>query len=215
MCFSAAASFTAAIVLTTISIILCTQTHMRRIRVLAYSPFMFGLQQACEGFVWLSFTQPAWQWIQPFAAFSFLFFALAWWPFWIPFALTFIEPRTMQRKTLIKLLVFGIFFSSCMILYLYFYETSASATCNHIFYSIHIPQKTKPFVGALYLIPTIVPFFISSIWGMNMLGTVLFLSCLFSYISYSMHFISVWCFFAAILSGLVAVIIRHEKKAQQ
>lgn len=214
MCFSATASFTASIILTAISIIACKKATQRATFILACSPLLFALQQASEGFLWLSLTNPSWQSAQTPATYIFLFCALAWWPVWIPFTLTLLEPSPLQKKILINLLTFGAFFSLYMLFCLGNYGATASITncladICHMHYTIEIPGSTYSFLGALYLIPAVLPFFISSVWGMNILGATISFAYAFSYMFYRMHFLSIWCFFAALLSMIILAIVNH------
>jgi hypothetical protein len=217
MCFSATASFTASVTLAIIGLLACKQAKQRATFLLAFSPLIFALQQASEGVLWLSFTHPAWQLLQTPATYFFLFCALAWWPFWIPLTLTLLEPHVLQRKILLNLLTFGAFFSLYMLFCIGSYGASASITnCQadicHMHYAIQIPGDTYSLSAVLYLIPAVLPFFVSSIWGMQTLGASISLAYLVSYMFYQTHFLSVWCFFAAILSLWILIIVRHIER---
>ena len=214
MCFSATASFTASIALTIISILACKKATQCATFVLACSPLIFAIQQASEGFLWLSLSYPSWNVLQTPATYFFLFCALAWWPVWIPLTLTFLEPHLMKKKILINLLTFGIFFSLYMLFCIGTYGATASITncfsdVCHMHYALEIPGNTYSLLGALYLIPAVLPFFVSSIWGMNVLGATISVAYALSYIFYSMHFLSIWCFFAALLSLMIFAIVNR------
>jgi hypothetical protein len=208
MCFSATASFAASATLTALGIYAFSRAKHPATYLLAASPLIFALQQASEGFVWLGLTNAAWQPFLTPAAYFFLFCALAWWPFWIPLSLALLEPHILKKKILINLLTFGTFFSLYMLFCLFYYGATASVQGCHIYYEITIPGELHNFLGVLYLIPGVLPFFISSIWGMNLLGIATTVSCIISYFFYHYCFLSVWCFFAAVLSMLIIAIIQ-------
>ncbi len=212
MCFSATASFAASAILAVLSLLSFKEAKHRTMLLLACSPLMFALQQASEGFVWLSLTYPAWESIQWYASYFFLFCALIWWPLWIPLSLALLEPHILQKKILVNLLTFGCFFSIVMVMCLYTYGATPSIEGHHIYYALTIPGEIYSFLGVLYLIPAVLPFFVSSLWGMNILGGTIIASYAISYIFYRVCLLSVWCFFAAILSLIIFVIIRHLEK---
>jgi len=213
MCFSATASFTASATLTILGLLACKKAQKWPTLLLALSPLIFAIQQATEGFVWLSLTNPAWQSFQTPATYMFLFFALAWWPSWIPLILTLIEPNILRKKILINTLAFGFLYSLYMLSCLIYYGSNAFIANWHIGYTVTCPGEPYSFLGTLYLIPTVLPFFISTIGGMNILGSTLAFACLLSYLFYTLCFLSTWCFFAAVLSAIIlAIVTRMEKK---
>jgi hypothetical protein len=208
MCFSATASFAASATLTALGIYAVSKAKYPATYLLAASPLIFALQQASEGFVWLGLTNPAWQQYLTPAIYFFLFCALAWWPFWVPLSLALLEPHILQKKILVNLLTFGTFFALYNLFCLFYYGATASIQGCHIFYLITIPGELYSLLGVLYLIPAVIPFFVSSIWGMNFLGTAAIASCIITYFFYHYCFLSVWCFFAAALSMLIIAIIQ-------
>src|SRR5947209_19813275 len=99
MCFSAEASVTAGAALLPAGAYCLSAAARKQPRFLplAALPLLFGVQQIAEGFVWhgLEHGHPA---EVRSAALVFLFFALAFWPFWIPLVSTAIEPRPARRR---------------------------------------------------------------------------------------------------------------------
>ena len=63
----------------------------------------------------------------------------------------------------------------------------------------------------VYLIVTITPFFISGIKRTRLMGILMFLSCLVTAIFFTQYLTSVWCFFAALLSGVVYWILHSSR----
>jgi hypothetical protein len=208
MCFSATASFAASATLTALGIYALSRAKHPATYLLAAFPLIFAIQQASEGMVWLGLTNPAFQQFLAPATYFFLFFALAWWPFWIPLSLALLEPHILQKKILINLLTFGTFFAFYELFCLFYYGAIASIQGCHISYGITIPGELHSLLGVLYLIPAVIPFFVSSIWGMNLLAGAILASYVISYFFYYFCFLSVWCFFAAVLSMLIIAIIQ-------
>ncbi len=101
MCFSMEASFTATGALLPVGAY-CVRSAIRKswhFLPLAFVPVAFAVQQAAEGFVWygLRHADPR---LVHWSVAVFLFFALAFWPFWTPFSLLFAERRRWARVVL-------------------------------------------------------------------------------------------------------------------
>jgi hypothetical protein len=105
MCFSARASFVASALLLAIGAVTLrsASTPGQRDKLpLAAAPLLFGVQQACEGVVWLGLPDPSagpgWDGSPSTlvlgAALSYLFFAYAFWPVWMPLAAAALMPPT-------------------------------------------------------------------------------------------------------------------------
>jgi hypothetical protein len=65
----------------------------------------------------------------------------------------------------------------------------------------------------VYFIPTVLPALISSVDRMRLLGIIVLASYLVSNVFYQNYLVSVWCFFAAIISVVILVIILALRKA--
>src|SRR4051794_12210618 len=99
MCFSAVASFAAGTVLVPAGVYCMTRAwrKARHLLPLAAVPLCFGLQQFSEGILWHGLEHSHQELVQP-AAFAFLFFALAFWPFWFPFISALSDSRPAARR---------------------------------------------------------------------------------------------------------------------
>ena len=98
MCFSATASFTAGAVLVPAGIYCMTASLRKRPNtiLLAAVPLAFGLQQLSEGVVWRALEHDDATLVRQ-ASLAFLFFALAFWPFWFCFMSAMFDPRPVAR----------------------------------------------------------------------------------------------------------------------
>jgi uncharacterized protein with ParB-like and HNH nuclease domain len=98
---------------------------------------------------------------------------------------------------------------------LLFYQVTAVQVDRHLHYNIKIAGETKDLIrlfSLLYLAPTILVTFISSVNRMRWLGILFSLSYIITLFFYSGSVVSVWCFFAALLSLLVYWIISGLQK---
>lgn len=93
MCCSAAASFGVAATLLPVGAYCLASAWWKNRMYLALAaiPVLFGLQQVCEGVVWVSAGRGDLETAHP-ATMAFLFFALALWEVWVPLAFAAIEP---------------------------------------------------------------------------------------------------------------------------
>src|SRR6476661_8747844 len=99
MCFSAEASFTAGAALLPAGAyaVAVALKKDRAYLPLAVMPLLFGVQQLCEAGVWVGLEHDAPGLVKP-AALAFLFFAVAFWPFWLPLAAAAVERRPLWRR---------------------------------------------------------------------------------------------------------------------
>lgn len=206
MCFSASASFIASGVLSTIGLLSIASIKDRKWLAIALIPVFFAIQQFAEGFVWL------YQW--PTAALVFLFFAFIVWPFYIPFSCLMVESDNARRRLLYALMIIGSGLSLCLLFGLLSSDMSFYAQDCHIVYDVAQLLLAKGWVrmllGFVYVLVTIVPFFISSVPHMRKIGFLIAISCLVAYFFYTIYFISVWCFFSALISSTVLLIVRKK-----
>jgi hypothetical protein len=203
MCFSAQASFGAAGVLAIIGLLSLRKVRKAKIYPFALIPFFFAIQQAFEGIVWITFDQPINAYVHKFSMYAFLFFAFFFWPVWIPFAFSMIEPKKTRRNILYGLIGIGFTASSGLIWAVIQSGVSAQITCNHIKYIVDVPGALAPWGAWIYCLATILPFFISSKKSAWAFGIALCASVAVSLYFFTAFFTSVWCFFAAALSAAI------------
>ncbi len=229
MCFSATASFGASAVLSIVGIIAVTKATTNPQRTFAAIPLLFALQQLSEGLLWLSLKNADLASWQSSITYIFLVFAMAIWPFWIPFSIWLLENDTRRKKMIQKFVWIGaaVAIGVCFILFSYPVQVVTPFCFNcpdspsltprdHLHYEFAIPSMVKKLIvafSALYIAATIITPFLSGIKKMKWLGVVFLASYLFAIGFYRGFVISVWCFFAALLSFVVLWIIIDLRKA--
>ncbi len=207
MCFSANASFTAGTVLTVIGAI-----SVRKVRVpsqifFASIPIIFAIQQFSEGFLWLSLTKPAFAELKVSMTFIFLFFAQIVWPFWVPFAVMKMND-TGKGKSFGKILLLcgtavSVYLGYCLLNY----PVNAQSDGMHIAYDQQYPKSVALVCGILYVLATVFPPFFSGLKRMWMLGFAILISYVITTIFYNDYLVSVWCFFASVISVAVYSVV--------
>lgn len=211
MCFSASASFGAGIALSVIGIASLKTVEKPSQIPFAAIPFIFSVQQITEGFLWLAFSNPSYSVVQTYAMYLFLIFAQVVWPIWVPFSIFKLEQSYRRKKTLKYLTAAGIIISLYLAYCLIVFPVDAQVIGAHISYIQDYPDSLTRYGGAVYLIVTIAPPFFSSLKGMWMLGSAILASYIITLLLYENYVVSVWCFFAAIISVVAFVILWWAK----
>lgn len=204
MCFSAPASFIASGVLTTLGLANKKQIKEKSDYLLGAMPFIFALQQAIEGTVWLTLGTP----IQFYLSSAFLFFSHFFWPAYVPLAFYTQETNPETKKILKFFIPIGLivaFYIGGSVLLNGFYLSNHQ---HHLSYTFNI--KYVEVATAIYLIATVLPSAFSSNKTLKFFSFTLAASYIFSAFAYREASISVWCFFGAILSSIIIFHLRQK-----
>lgn len=211
MCFSAGASFAGGVTITAIGLLTVRRNSDPSRRVFAAMPLVFGLQQISEGFVWVALQSSGHGLMLNIASYTFLLAAVVLWPFYVPLSVLLMEKSTNKKRALIPFLVVGILVSLYYGFRLVTHEIVPMISSHHIKYSADLPQRWALTAFGGYIAATLIPIFISSRRKMWMLGLLMTVSCLITGIFYKEYLTSVWCFFAALISVVIWLIVRDEK----
>lgn len=210
MCFSATASFSAAAVLGVTGIIALKKVKQPSQFMFGALPFLFAVQQTCEGLLWLTFMNRPDAHLVRVESYIFLFFAQFLWPFWLPLSFMLMEKDKRRKKILLLLAGVGILTSAMLGYRLIFCDITTQIKNHHIFYDIQSPQWIITTSSILYCIAIIIPPFVLKMKGSLFMAIMLLCSLLFSKLFFSEELISTWCFFAAILSAVIVYILHHS-----
>lgn len=213
MCFSPEASFVGGIVLSSIGIATIKKIHNSKQIVFASIPFFFGLQQITEGILWLGLQYSNYGFVQKWSTNLFLLLAEVFWPIITPLAVLLMEENKKRKQHLRILLGMGILVAAYLLFCLVYFTVIPQIIKYHIDYNNDYPQSMKIITAFGYLLVTIVPFFVSTIKRINLFGVCIFLSWLISFVFFKQYLTSVWCFFAALISGIIYWILRDSKIA--
>ncbi len=206
MCFSSQASFTAAVLIGAIGISTFKYVSNKSEIPIVLIPIFFALQQLTEGFLWVNLgAENPNTALQMGLVYSYLFFGILFWPIWAPFSLYVLEKEPIRKKAILVFLLAGI---GMGIVNLY-YGMTQQIGVTVVEHSLHYFAK-GPNLIFLYGAIVILPCFISSFTTMWHLGVLIVATMLMSYYFFSVTFISVWCFFAAIVSACIFQIFREH-----
>ncbi len=203
MCFSATASFGAGAVLAAIGVVNVHKAKISRQLAFAVIPFIFSVQQIAEGFMWLSLTHAEYAAWQHTAMYTYLIFAQLVWPLWVPVSMLLLEKNAIRKNILYVLLGIAITLFVASGSGMIYYPVSAETNCYHIHYTLDYPATLVLLSKIFYGTVTVVPCFVSGRKNMWMLGAAVGIAYIVTRIFYEAYAISVWCYFAALLSIIV------------
>lgn len=198
MCFSATASFVAGGALSAGGVLTISKAKTKKELPFASIPLLFGIQQIIEGVVWLSFGSPM---INIVATYGYSFFSHVLWPILVPFSVFLIETNPHRKNILRMFSLVGL----AVGLYLLYFIFANSVTSNVIGGSIayQSPHLYKFLIMTMYLMATCGSCLFSSHKIVNIFGAVILVSFGIAAWFFIETFLSVWCFFSAILSVFV------------
>ena len=215
MCFSASASFAAGTIITGIGVATVRKSSDPKERLFSLIPVIFGFQQFAEGVVWLALGNAGFEDLTMPASRIFHVIADVVWPVLLPLSVFLMEPVSGRKRTLGFFVGGGIILSCYYLFCMFAFNMHPIIDRFHIDYVTDFPQRLRNPAFVLYLLVTVTPLFISSVRRMYIMGVVIFTSCLVTGIFYTQYLTSVWCFFAAISSGAVYLIVSDSRKYVQ
>jgi hypothetical protein len=212
MCFSPEASFAGGVIISAIGIVTVKKIHKPSQILFACLPLFFGFQQFAEGVVWLTLPMSEHTIIQKLSVIIFLTTALVIWPVMIPLSVLMMEKLAKKRKILKLLLLAGCILSVYYAYCLFSFDVNPSVDGFHIKYHNNFPESLAMAATVLYILATIPPLFISSVKRTHLLGFLMAFSCLVTIVFFKQYLTSVWCFFAALISGVIYWILNDLQK---
>jgi hypothetical protein len=210
MCFSANASFGAAAVLGVLGVVAMKKARTPSMRMLAATPFIFAIQQLSEGILWTTLPTNPTGWLSVLATYWFLFFAYIFWPIWIPLTLSRLETQKTRLRILYGILAAGSIFATYSLIHMLIYGATAHIVQHHIAYASQIPPFNIFLMSGAYLLSVVVSPLISSVKNIWIFGVIVGAAYGISNVWYPANETSVWCFFAALISGIIILIIYQK-----
>ena len=217
MCFSATASAVTGLALLPVGAY-CIRTALEkdsRYLGLAALPIVFALQQLFEAIVWqgIGCGNPL---LIESGSLGFLFFALAFWPFWVPWSTRPLESRPQRKQLLTALAALGCGFTFLLYLPLAmnshaWLQTSVAGHSIHYEFTIFpLFQVVPGWIWQLcYFAAVTIPLLTVAEGKLRTFGGLVAISAAISQVVFWYAFVSIWCFFAALLSAYLCFVIRQ------
>lgn len=211
MCFSASASFIAGTALSVVGAATLRMTARRAEIPFAMIPLLFGLQQITEGMIWLSFRNAS---PLPNGTLTLLYslFSHVLWPIFVPFAVGLLETVSWRKKALAACQLAGAGVGLYLLYFIIRFPVTSRVLGKHIVYES--PHFYIIPVMIFYLIATCGSSLVSSRSTIRVFGALSLATFVAAYAIHVATFVSVWCFFAAILSVIVYVYFRGERSRE-
>jgi hypothetical protein len=176
-------------------------------------PLLFGLQQGLEGLLWLDLacgvtSQTAGVGQGP--ALGFLFFAYVVWPSLVPLAAWRVEDRPRRRRLFAVAAVLGGLLGGSLYIPLIVDPDwlQVMVLQGSILYHprlIYDPHVSREVVRAVYALIVALPLVGASNAGVRRFGMLILGSVILTALAFGYAFVSIWCFFAALLSAYLAI----------
>lgn len=212
MCFSASASFGAAAVIGAAGLLALKKVSNPLQVLFACIPLLFAVQQVSEGFVWLSYNNKEYAYLEKPATIFFLFFAQVAWPLVVPLSIYLVEKNDRRKKILAFFTVMGSLSATANAILLLTSNAEANISNHHIDYYLLHPSNLSWIISAVYIMVTIIPPFISGIKKMMLFGILVLASLIFTLLLFPAYIISVWCYFAALISVVILYLVADMNK---
>jgi hypothetical protein len=198
MCFSATASFSAGAFLFGLGAL--TLKSARRPRELAFAaiPLLFAIQQLSEGVIWLTFRYEV-PLLNTVMTHVYSFFSHVLWPVYVPVAVLLIESPGWRRPFVF--VAAGVAVGAYLLYFLVALPIVSRPVGQHIEYLS--PHFFAAAAITLYLMSTTFSPLLSTHRTVTVFGVLALVSFAAAYYFYATWFISVWCFFAALMSAVV------------
>ncbi len=210
MCFSATVSFTAGVVLYAAGAVTISKTKKKSQLPFAAIPLLFGIQQIIEGGVWLSFKYGM-PFLNQITTYGFIFFAYILWPIFIPLSVGLLEENVNRKKILYLFRVIAVGVSAYILYFMVGHPIVSRILNECIAYTSPAYYEHGVILVGMYLLATCVSCLFSSHKIINAFGVLAAFFFAGTYYSYTTTFVSVWCFFAAVLSSVVYLYFKNGK----
>ena len=171
---------------------------------------MFGLQQMVEGALWLSFRFDAPQ-LNLAMTYLFSMFSHVLWPIFVPFAIGLVETVTWRRSVIWGFQGVGLLVGLYLLFLIVEFPVTAVVAENIVYVSPHFHKIP---VMLLYVAATCVSCFFSSIATIRLFGLFALMLFAVAYGFFAVALVSVWCFFAALLSAIISVHFQFGRRIQ-
>ncbi len=208
MCFSASASFIAGTALSAVGVVTLRMASRKAEIPFAVIPLLFGIQQITEGMIWLSFRPSA---PLPNATLTLIYslFSHVLWPIFLPFAVGRLETVAWRKKVLAVCQVAGVAVGLYLLYFIVQFPVTSRVLGQHIVYES--PHFYIIAVMIFYLISTCASSMLSSRRIIRIFGALTLASFVAAYVIHVATLVSVWCFFAALLSFIVYCYFKQQR----
>lgn len=213
MCFSPEGDLIGGVVVTAIGVDACLHLRGRlEYRLIAPFPILLGLHQIDETFVWWQLQGHVAHSVGVVAMWIYLLFAFVVLPTLVPIMVLLLEPKN-RRKFIAPFLALGVVTSAVLLETMVNGHPSAKLGSYHVAYTIGL-RHGMVIIG-LYILATCGSMLASGLRDVVWFGVVNLIAVIVLARLCANGFASLWCFYAALASGAIALHLRFAKSAKQ
>jgi hypothetical protein len=213
MCFSPEGDLIGGLVVTAIGVDACLHLRGRpEYRLIAPFPILLGLHQIDETFVWWQLQGHVPHAIGVAAMWIYLLFAFVVLPTLVPTMVLLLEPRD-RRRVIAPFLALGVVTSAVLLETMVSGHPNARLGAYHVAYSIGL-QHGVVIIG-LYIVATCGSMLVSGLRNVVWFGAANLVAVIVLARLCANGFASLWCFYAALASGAIALHLRFAKTRKE
>jgi hypothetical protein len=221
MCFSATASFALSGVLAPTGLFCLYRARNLGPGWPAFAsfPLAFAVQQALEGMVWLGLDQPDAQ-LAAIGASGFVFFSHFFWLIWVPLSVYLMHRNDAERPPgLAAFMVAGAVLGIMLYAPVLALDKAVpvSVQAGSIVYDVPLlladSEWARFALKLIYFVIVVGSLGVSSDRRIQVFGGLIALSLIATELWFAIAFVSVWCFFAAVLSFYIAAMLLRTQPA--
>ena len=199
MCYSATASLVSGVAITAVGVATLPLVRDRRERPFAALPLIFGVHQLLEARVWTQLEASGLEQIRTPAVAAWILIAWLVLPIYIPLSVRWFEPEARRRRVMAALAVVGAVTGIVLAVQSMSGPVSVAVHGHHLQYLL--PLRPGWLLSAPYVAATCGALLVSSHRFVVAFGVALLIGLAVTMVVDATAFSSVWCFFAAVLSG--------------
>ncbi len=208
MCFSPEADLVVGGIVVAMGVDALRRVHEPRQILFASLPLLFGLHQIDEAFVWLGLEGHVSESIERVGVWVYLLFALAALPALVPVAVLAVERSATRRRLIAPMAALGIAVGVSLAVALFRGSVNAVIDGRHIAYDVSALHQGRD-LTALYVVAACGALILCSYRDIALLGILNLIAVpVLMWMTVS-GFISLWCFWAAIVSVVIDVHLRR------
>lgn len=212
MCLAPEADIAAAAVITVAAVDAARHVREPREIPIAGLPWLFVAHSIMSAFVWWSLQGKVSQGTGDIAAWLFMLFAFSLFPAYVPWAIYALEADERRRRRMLVIAVIGTIV--CVVFFIRLVLGEGRATDGGWYIDYRIDATDNGILAIGYIIATCGAMLLSGervlvIYGWLNAAAVILLALLVA-----AGFASLWCFWAAITSAMVAVYLRRRRRLE-
>ncbi len=182
--------------------------------LLASLPVLFGLHQLDEAFVWWGLQGRVAGSIERLSIWAYLLFALAALPALVPLAVFAVERSPLRRRIIAVLAALGIGVGAALAVSLFQGSVNAAIDGHHIAYDVSALNQGRE-LTALYVVAACGALIACSYRDLAALGVLNLVAVpVLMWMTVS-GFVSLWCFWAAMVSVVIAFHVRRSARRRE